>query len=81
MLKMFIILGPDGNDGVPMHWNRKTGVWVESGVPCDATLYSRAEVFEFPPSQLPVGAGAIMNIATGMLSIPYPPGGMEESWK
>ena len=72
--KTFIILGPDGNDGVPMHWNRETWGWGESALPCKETLYSGNEVFSFPPRELPGGSGCIMNIATGTMYYPNPRG-------
>ena len=75
--KTFIILGPDGGDDLPMHWDHEFWQWVESGAPSEATLYSEEEIFSFPSGELPVGVGAIMDMATGIEYVPLPPGGGE----
>lgn len=77
--KTFIILGPDGDDGVPMHWNRETWGWGESAAPSFLTLYANTEVFSFPPRELPVGMVSIMNTATGVMYHPLTPLGPWDS--
>ena len=72
MLKTFIILGPNGDNGLPMHWNKR-GEWVECGKPTVETLYSEREVFGFPPWELPVGGTGIMDMAQDILWIPKTP--------
>ena len=73
--KTFIILGPDGNDGVPMHWNRESFEWVESAAPSFLTLYSKLEIVSFPPRELPVGVGCLMDMENGVEWVPLPMGG------
>jgi hypothetical protein len=65
--RIYLILGPDGNDELPMHWDHDFWQWVESGALADSTLYTEHEVFGFPPGQLPVGATCIMDLAAGIM--------------
>ena len=76
--RTFSILGPDGPDDVPMHWDRKFWQWVESGAATSATTYTKEEIFAFPPGELPTGAGCVVDRATFTV-YPLPPGEGAES--
>ena len=82
MPKTFIILGPNDEDGegVPMHWDREFWVWVTCGQGNLADRFTEAEMFAFPPGELPVGAHTIACLETGQQLTPFPlAGGYAES--
>lgn len=67
----FLILGPDGDDGVPMHWDKTFWQWIESGAPNVDTLYTEKEL-DFPIGELPVGVVCVINRETGKQWTPSP---------
>ena len=72
MRNRFLILGPNDADQLPMFWSREHGQWVDRD---NATLYTEAEVFAFPPRELPVGGRGIIDIETAHHYTP--PGGWD----
>jgi hypothetical protein len=69
MPNRFLILGPAGQDHLPMFWSQSMGEWVERD---DATLYTGNEVFSFPARELPSGVQGIIDIETGEIHTPRP---------
>jgi hypothetical protein len=70
MHKHFLILGPEDSDHLPLFWSREHGQWMDRD---GATLYTEAEVFSFPPRELPSGARGIIDIENAHHYTP-PPG-------
>ena len=69
-----IILGPDGDDGVPMHWSSQVCDWVDSDSEL-ATKYKSKEFYSIvPPWELPIGTQAIMDTGLDSMAL-IPPGG------
>lgn len=82
--KTFVILGPDDGDGIPQHWDREFWRWMEGAAgakPSSSCVYSRDEVFAFPPKELPGGGVGIINVTTGWMykPLPYPGEGDENN--
>ena len=64
--RTFVILGPgDDDDDIPKHWNKATWQWVEDDGTIPETLFTRTEVFNFPPGELPLGVQGIIDTETG----------------
>lgn len=61
MPKSFLIVGPEDHNHLPTFWNKDCWQWVERG---KATLYTGANVFSFPPRELPIGARGIIDLET-----------------
>jgi hypothetical protein len=71
--RTFVILGPDDGDGIPCHWDREFWQWMEGAAgdsPSPSCVFTEEEIFAFPPSELPTGAGCIVDISTGKQWMP-----------
>ena len=59
----FLIIGPPDHNQLTQFWSSEQGDWVDRD---SATLYTGREVFSFPPWELPVGSGGILDIEDGV---------------
>ena len=82
--RTFVILGPDGSDEIPMHWDREFWQWMETpegSKPRASSIYSAAEL-QIPLNQYPTGGEGVFCLETGqMLTLPRGGGDKETETK
>ena len=74
--RTYLILGPDGTDEVPMHWDRTFWQWVEGEAgnkPSPSCVYTGAEL-QIPFREYPLGAVGVGCLEDGQC-LTFPPTG------